>query len=238
MKYKDSYVTLYLGDCVDIMKGMEPESIDAVFTDPPYLVDYQSHHRKEMLDKIENDTNPKIIEEAFTEIFRVLKKDSLCLSFYGWPNVESFIIPWKQIGFKPISHIVFVKNVWGFGQFTRTGHECAYLLAKGKPKLPDVVPSSVQEMERILDSKHPTPKGWKTVQPLIEAYTEVGDVILDPFVGGGSFLRAAKNLHRKGIGIDTKEEYLDEAIALLRQDPLPIQVEKEPEVQGGFDIVY
>jgi len=236
--YQDSFISLYLGDCVSLMKEMPSESVDCCMTDPPYLVNYQSHHRHEMLDKIQNDNNPGIIEEAFAQIYRVLKKDALCLSFYGWPSVESFIVPWKAIGFKPISHIVFVKNVWGFGQFTRTGHECAYLLAKGKPRLPDNVPSSVQEMERVLDSKHPTPKGYKTLQPLIEAYTRVGDVILDPFIGGGSFLRSAKNLHRKGIGIDIKAEYLDEAITLLRQDPLPLQVEEEVPVQGGFNLVY
>jgi site-specific DNA-methyltransferase (adenine-specific) len=40
MMYHDDLLTLYLGDCVEVMAGMEPESIDAIVTDPPYGLEF------------------------------------------------------------------------------------------------------------------------------------------------------------------------------------------------------
>ena len=52
---------LLQGDCLEIMRQMEPESVDAVITDPPYGIDFQSCRRKDKekrLGKIANDEAP------------------------------------------------------------------------------------------------------------------------------------------------------------------------------------
>ena len=45
MNYQDKVVlgdcTLYLGDCLDVMKDIPDKSVDAVITDPPYGIDYE-----------------------------------------------------------------------------------------------------------------------------------------------------------------------------------------------------
>ena len=46
---------LYQGDCLEVMKDIEDESVDLVVTDPPYGMNFQSHRRKEVYDKIKND---------------------------------------------------------------------------------------------------------------------------------------------------------------------------------------
>lgn len=57
--------------------------------------------------------------------------------------------------------------------------------------------------------KHPTQKPLYILQRIIEASTEVGDTILDPFCGSSTTGVAAKQLGRKYIGIDNVEEYLE-----------------------------
>lgn len=220
LKYDDGLIKIYLGDCLDIMKGIPSDSVSLVVTDPPYGVSFQSHRRKDTFEVLKGDDDLSWVEPVFTEIYRLMKKDSLCLSFLGWPVAEQFLIPWKAIGFRPVSHIVWIKNVWGLGTFTRTAHEAGYLLAKGTPKGPEISPSSVQHMRRVENQVHPTQKNPECVMPLIESYAKRGDIIFDPFCGAGSFLRAAKNLGRSAIGIEIEENYVNEAIKIMRQEVL------------------
>ena len=50
--------TLYLGDCMDILPTLD--KVDAVITDPPYGMDFQSNHRIEKHLKIANDKSADI----------------------------------------------------------------------------------------------------------------------------------------------------------------------------------
>src|SRR5262249_48170181 len=97
-------ITLYHGDCRGILPELESESFDLVLTDPPYLVCHTGRWDKK-LDPMQGDSDPSWIQPVFTELWRVLKRDSLCLSFYGWPHADLFLATWKEIGFRPVSLI-------------------------------------------------------------------------------------------------------------------------------------
>lgn len=70
---------------------------------------------------------------------------------------------------------------------------------------------------------HPTEKPQELLEHIILA--NVCDTILDPFMGSGTTLRAAKDLGRKAIGIEISREYCDIAIRRLQQETLPLQCE-------------
>lgn len=72
------------------------------------------------------------------------------------------------------------------------------------------------------NAPHPCAKPVALMRDLIEIATEPGDLIVDPFMGGGSTLRAAKDLGRRAVGIEVSEEYCRAAVERLRQSVLPL----------------
>jgi DNA modification methylase len=73
------------GDCVAVMRQFRGCSVDFVLTDPPYLAHYRSRDGR----TVANDSDGAWLRPAFAEIFRVLRRDSFCVSFYGWVRPES-----------------------------------------------------------------------------------------------------------------------------------------------------
>jgi site-specific DNA-methyltransferase (adenine-specific) len=71
--------------------------------------------------------------------------------------------------------------------------------------------------------EHPTPKPEWLFKRLILASSNPGDVVLDPFVGSGTTLRAAKDLGRRAIGIEIEERYCEIAATRLTQGVLDME---------------
>ena len=69
---------------------------------------------------------------------------------------------------------------------------------------------------------HPSPRKLKHVKWLIRWWTEPEDTVVDPFVGSGTTLVAAKNLGRKSIGIEIEEKYCEIAAQRLSQGVLDL----------------
>lgn len=67
---------------------------------------------------------------------------------------------------------------------------------------------------------HPTQKPLPLMRELVSLFTAEGQTVLDPFMGSGTTLRAAKDLGRKAIGIEIEEKYCQIAAERLRQEVL------------------
>lgn len=195
--------TVIHGDCIDIMRGMETGSVDMILTDPPYITRYRSRDGQ----TVRNDDNDRWLEPAFAEAYRVLKPGGFCASFYGWNQADRFLGAWRAAGFRPVGHIVFRKRYASAGRFLRYHHEQAYLLAKGQVQLPLLPIPDVIDWRYEPNRLHPTQKPVSVLTPLIEAFTQPGDIVFDPFCGSGSTLVAAKELGRQFVGIELDADH-------------------------------
>jgi len=198
---------LLLGDCMEIMPTLG--KVDAVVTDPPYGVSFQSNRRAIKHEKIQNDSELSWLPQLSERVFDVLVDDAVMISFYGFPHIDIFMSSWKAAGFDAKSHFVWVKNNIGCGWFTRPQHEAAYLLTKGKPNKPCVAPSNVIKADMTGNEYHPTQKPVPLLELLIKPYTTNESTILDPFMGSGTTLVACAKLGRKGIGIEIDPDYFN-----------------------------
>ena len=123
------------GDCIEALKTVPDETVDLVVTDPPYLVNYKDRSGRSIL----GDDNGDWLKPAFAQIHRVLKNHAFCISFYGWGEVDKFMTAWKDVGFRPVGHLVWHKRYASNSKYLNYRHEQAFLLAKGRPPIPHKV---------------------------------------------------------------------------------------------------
>jgi site-specific DNA-methyltransferase (adenine-specific) len=201
---KNSVLT---GDCIKLMRELAAQTVDLIVTDPPYLVHYRGRDGR----TVANDDNDRWLAPAFAEMHRVLKPNSLCVSFYSWSKADRFIAAWRAAGLRLVGHIVFRKAYASSARYLRYEHEQAYLLAKGSPVMPATPIPDVIDFDYTGNRLHPTQKPVEALTPLVRAFSQPGDLVLDPFCGSGSTLVAAHALRRAYLGIDLSAEHCDTA---------------------------
>jgi DNA modification methylase len=199
------------GDCRTVLATMPAASVDFILTDPPYLVNYRDRAGR----TVANDNDAAWLAPAFAEAYRVLKPHSLCVSFYGWQAIDSFMAAWRAAGFRPVGHLVFTKSYASSARFTAARHEAAYILAKGRPDLPERALADVIPFPYTGNRLHPTQKPISAMREIVAAFTKPGDLVLDPFCGSGTTLVAARGLGRRALGIDLDPTHVATATARL-----------------------
>lgn len=197
------YNKIYCGDSVSILRKFKTATVDLVFTDPPYLCNYRDRLGR----TLRNDKNASGVMPVFDEVYRVLKNNSYCISFYGWSAIDKFAAKWSEVGFRTVGHFVWRKRYVSKSGFAQYRHESAFLLAKGRPDMPAHPISDVQEWEYSGNREHPTEKAVSVLKPLIKCFSKKGDVVLDPFSGSGSTSVAAAMLGRRYIGVELEARY-------------------------------
>ena len=203
--------TIIHADSLTVLRHMEPESVDAIVTDPPYGIDY---HTKGSGESIKNDKSPFIW--FLYDSFRVLKPGGSIICFTRWDVQQTFVDAMKLAGFKVKSEVIWDKVMHGMGdckaQFAPT-HENIIFAIKGKFSFPGHRPKDLITYHKLPSSQmiHPTEKPVGLLTNLISSVTKPGDLIVDPFAGSGSTCVAAKKTGRRFIGIELDDEHFEKA---------------------------
>lgn len=212
---------IYTGDCLETMRLMEDNSVDAIVTDPPYGINYQSVWRidkNKWKPKIANDKSPYIwwINEAF----RVLKEGGAMLCFTRFDTEEDFRKVMRIAGFIDKAQIIWDKKMHGMGDLKgdfAPQHENIIFATKGRFEFQGKRPKSIISVQRVNAEKllHPNEKPVELMEMLISSISSEGATVLDPFAGSGSTLVACKKLNRNYVGCELSEEYVKIAEARL-----------------------
>lgn len=216
---------IYNEDCLVGLKKLEAQSVDAIITDPPYGIDFQSAWRieSERFDKIESDDKPFIW--WLYDAYRVLKDNGCLICFCRWDVQDAFKQAIEWAGFKVKSQVIWDRQIHGLGDLNgqfAPRHDVVWFATKGNFEFKNGRPQSVISIQRVIGEKlvHPTEKPVALLRHLVEKVSCEGNIVLDPFVGGGSTMIACNQLNRNYIGFEIDKGYYDIAISRLKQKTL------------------
>ena len=220
-----------VGDCLVVLKDLPDESIDMILTDPPYGIDYSRRvKQEEHIANDEFDAWKDLMIKVLPEFRRVMKPTACCLCFCGGAGgLVTALLTLEAIKyFHLIETLIWVKGI-GLGYKYRHAYENILLLTKDRKEFnfydttgacSNVIRVSRDKVE---DGDHPTPKPVKLLEGLMKNHTKEGDVVLDPFLGGGSTAVAAVRLKRQFIGVELNPKYAE--LAAKRVDKALKKVE-------------
>ena len=208
--YEDDLVTIYHGDWRDLIDGL---SFDQIVTDAPYGVglDYDVHDDSlESLDQLIDALEPHLESGGPHLVFSGVG------NLHRWPQ-PTWTLCWVEMAGARTGK-------WGFSTWQPI---LAYgkdpKLATGKGRHPDSIRFSTGGAETAQSKvfgSHPCPKPLQVMSWLLERATTPDSVILDPFMGSGTTLRAAKDRGMRAIGIDISESYCEIAARRMSQGVL------------------
>lgn len=233
--YEQDGITIYHADCREILPHLDP--VDLVLTDPPYtdLVHAGS---------VTGDRGGGSIRIARELIdFAPISDEDLHAILETCGNLCSrwivSTLAWQQAAMierNPPEGLRFVRlGVWvktnsqpqltgdrpgqgweAIAMLHRTGGTMRWN-GKGKAAV------YTHNIERGYDQGlHPAQKPRTLMRELVSLFSDTGDVVLDPFMGSGTTLRAAKDLGRRAIGVELSEQHCETAVKRLQQSVLPL----------------
>lgn len=88
----------------------------------------------------------------------------------------------------------------------------------------------ISKSKEEIKLRHPAMFPMELCRRLLEIYTKKGDVVLDPMMGSGSTILVARDMERKGIGVDINPEFVELTQKRLSQQKLVQLAVKEPDV--------
>ena len=223
-------IELWNGDCLELMKDIQDNSIDLVITDPPYKLNkttgsmtsssksdrWQGNLRAG--DKTANITNVIQFSEWLPDIYRVLKENSHCYIWVNDKNLVDLCNETEKVGFRLHNILVWKKNNCTPNRWYMKNCEFVLFLHKGKSfPIKNLGDAQLFECDNIngKDKLHPTQKPIAYLERLILNSSDELDTVLDPFMGSGSTGIACIHTKRKFIGIELDSTYYQVATKRL-----------------------
>ena len=204
--------TLYLGDCLEILPVLGGGL--RVATDPPYGISLKP--LRGLTKAIANDGRAEA-QALWRDVLEIvtpkLAEDSGHIFWTGWS--ETWTKELLSEFLKVKSCIVWAKNMFGIGYYTRPQHEFAWYCHKGKPPVPEKAESDLWNIPKVQAPVHSCEKPVALMERCIKLCG--GDYFLDPFMGVGATGIACANLDRKFIGIELDPKYFDIACRRIEE---------------------
>lgn len=242
--YEQSGVMIYHGDCREILPTLAP--VDHVITDPPYGAEAHTLQRRVQRERNSSAEYGRVVGVEPLE-FAPMTADGreFCGESFA-ALARRWVLVFCQIEGAPLWRVsceagglVYKRTcLWvkrdGMPQLTGDrpgmGYEAFVALhAQGRSRWNGGGAHGVYDVPKGSDrcsgkNPHPTQKPEALMLQLIAHFSDPAETILDPFIGSGTTLVAAKQLGRRAIGIELNERYCEVAARRLQQEALPLEV--------------
>ena len=214
-------------DCLIGMEDISNESVDAIITDPPYIIARENRFEtmgRYGIDFGEWDKEFDLISWISLAI-KKLKKGGNVVIFTDWKKI-SYIIEELEKNNIEIKDLIRIEksNPIPRNRDRRfiTDYEVAiYGVKKGskwtfnrlseKYERP-LIKTAITPKSQKIGKGHPTQKPLYVMEWLVERLTKKRDIVLDPFMGSGTTAIACINTNRNYIGFELDEEYYETSI--------------------------
>ena len=248
------HVRIYQGDCLEILENIPENSVDLVFADPPYFLSnggitchagrMVSVHKGDWDKSRGPDANHAFNTAWLAACQRVLKPNGSMWVSGTAHVIHSVGFAMQQLGFKLLNDISWVKPnpppnlscryfthstetiIWA-AKNSKSRHIFNYKLMKeinrGK-QMKSVWEIRPPEPWEKKFGKHPTQKPVALLERILLASTNEGDLVLDPFLGGGTTLLAAFRLRRHSLGCELSAEFLSLSLRRICSELVQIEV--------------
>jgi DNA modification methylase len=215
--YEQDGITIYHGDCREILP--ELPKVDLVLTDPPYGLNflYLSYDdKKDNLKQLIKTTIPKLKKVSdriyilcgITQINLYPEPSWICS--ITWNTTGSF----GKYGYSQWTPILcYGDDIKGFGSINGYIKSDLFSINGG---------GGVGFQRTATERGHTCPKPENMMRLIVNRFSKPINTILDPFMGSGTTLVAAKQLHRQAIGIEIEEKYCEIAVKRLGQGVLDL----------------
>lgn len=243
--YEQDGITIYNGDCREIMPTLAP--LEHVITDPPYSA--HTHAKQWIAAALTSDGRARVStahkELGFASLTDEIR-DFFCaesrrvttrwsIVFCDLESIWSWRDAFTRFELDYVRACIWDK-VDGAPQFTgdrpAAGAEAIVCAHQGGKKRWNGGGSRNVFRHAVNGARgakpHPSTKPEPLMSELIHLFTDPNDAILDPFMGSGTTLVAAKRLGRRAIGIEQEEKYCEVAATRLAQGALPMEFDPLP----------
>ena len=240
--YEDSAVQIFHGDCLEIVESLPLASVGCVVADPPYASGgrnqasargiitksvSRNHDEWFLGDNMGGDTYVRWMRQVGRGIMRLAANGSQAFIFTDWRQYTNLVTAWESVRWMLRSVVVWDKAKGGaMGSFWRNNHEWVPVFTKGQPApLANGSCFNTWKGTKPQDDEHPTVKPEALISYLLSSVggSLAALPVLDPFMGSGTTLRAAKNIGHKAIGIEIEERYCEIAAKRMSQEVLPLE---------------
>jgi len=248
------HIRIYQGDCLEILEKIPESSVDLVFADPPYFLSNGgiTCHAGKMVSVNKGDwdkskgpgANHEFNRAWLAAAQRVLKPNGGIWVSGTAHVIHSVGFAMQQLGFKLLNDISWVKpnpppnlSCRYFTHATETliwaaknsksrhtfNYKCMKEINRGK-QMKSVWEIRPPESWEKRFGKHPTQKPVALLERILLASSHEGDLVLDPFLGGGTTLLTAFRLRRHALGCELSAEFLSLSIRRICSDLIQVDL--------------
>jgi site-specific DNA-methyltransferase (adenine-specific) len=220
--YEHAGITIYHGDALEL--ASELPQADVLILDPPFFMPAQHYAARSEWARSWGDTAilARWFAGALDVISPLLKGTGSAFTFCDDESYPVFY-PALYTRFPALNSLIWNKGRIGMGSPWRHAHEFILHARRADAKWrgsggeTDVLAFSPTPSA---DRFHPVNKPVGLLHKLLAVTTDEADLVLDPFMGGGSTLEAAMIFNRRAIGIEIEERYCEIAAKRLSQEVL------------------